>query len=92
VHFLSRVFQLQVIDAVEEALNDSFGPFFMRKEVSTVDVQFLSFLECACASLLCFKGFQIHFPPEDSSKGKNKFPTNNRWFDALNEKIIVSVN
>jgi len=77
---------LQVIDTVEEALNDSCCPFFMGKEASAVDVQFLSFLERACASLLYFKGFQIHFPPEDSIKGKNKFPAINRWFDAFGEK------
>jgi len=72
---------LQVIDAVDEGLNDSCCPFFMGKEVSAVDVQFLSFLKRACASLLYFKGFQIHF-----IKGKNKFPAINRWFDAFGEK------
>eukprot|EP00546_Thalassionema_frauenfeldii_P003264 CAMPEP_0178931622 /NCGR_PEP_ID=MMETSP0786-20121207/22026_1 /TAXON_ID=186022 /ORGANISM="Thalassionema frauenfeldii, Strain CCMP 1798" /LENGTH=514 /DNA_ID=CAMNT_0020608547 /DNA_START=162 /DNA_END=1703 /DNA_ORIENTATION=+ len=79
----------QTIAAVEQALSDNDnsnnnnnnnkGPFFMGPRVTIVDVQFLSFLERACASLLYFKGYQI--------RGNQKtFPAINRWFDALEER------
>mmetsp|Transcript_32035 Transcript_32035/g.47309 ORF Transcript_32035/g.47309 Transcript_32035/m.47309 type:complete len:543 (-) Transcript_32035:540-2168(-) len=74
----------RTIDAVEQALNDIEGPFFMGSEVSLVDVQFLSFLERMCASLLYFKGFEIRTAPGSKT---NKFPAINRWFDALEEKL-----
>lgn len=73
-----------ILALVESALIESGGPFFMGSDVSIVDVQFLSFLERICASLLFFKGYTIRIPP--GSKQPNPFPAINRWFDALEEK------
>lgn len=72
------------LNEVEQELKASGGPFFLGKNVSIVDVQFLSFLERMCASLLFFKGFKIRVPP--GSNEKTNFPAINRWFDALEEK------
>jgi glutathione S-transferase len=69
---------------VESALEESDGPFFMGREVSIVDVQFLSFLERVCASLLYFKGYAIRVPP--GSEQKVAYPAINKWFDALEQK------
>lgn len=69
---------------VESALKQSGGPFFLGKDVSIVDVQFLSFLERMCASLLFFKGFKIRVPK--GSNEKTDYPAINKWFDALEQK------
>ena len=74
----------RILAAVEGALVESGGPFFMGQDVSIVDVQFLSFLERMCASLLFFKGFMIRVPP--GSNQPNPYPAINRWFDALEKK------
>lgn len=73
-----------ILVEVESALKASGGPFFMGKEISIVDVQYLSFLERMCASLLFFKGFRIRVSP--GSNEKVAYPAINRWFDALEEK------
>ena len=70
----------RTLAAVENALEESGGPFFLGKDICIVDVQFLSFLERMCASLLFFKGFAIRVPPGSKS---NPYPAINRWFDAL---------
>ncbi|CAB9519636.1 Glutathione S-transferase [Seminavis robusta] len=74
-----------ILGQVEGALKASGGPFFMGKDVSIVDVQFLSFLERMCASLLFFKGFVIRVPPGTDSQN-NPYPAINQWFDALEQK------
>ena len=71
-----------VLDRMEKALTESDGDFFLGKDVTMVDVQFLSFLERACASLLFFKGYQIRVAPGT----KTKYPAINKWFDALETK------
>jgi glutathione S-transferase len=58
------------------------GPFFLGKEVSTVDLQYAPFLERMAASLLYYKGFKIRAAPGE----KNPYPAINRWFDAM-EKL-----
>jgi glutathione S-transferase len=73
-----------ILAEVEGALKQSGGPFFMGKDVTIVDVQFLSFLERMCASLLFFKGFMIRVPP--GSNQKVVYPAINKWFDALEQK------
>lgn len=72
---------IRAYQQIENALADSGGPFFLGKDVTVVDVQFLSFMERSCASLLYFKGFQLRVP-----KGaKTDFPRINQWFDALDK-------
>jgi len=72
---------------VERALKESGGPFFMGKDVTIVDVQFLSFLERMSASLLYYKGFVIRVPKGESSS----YPAINKWFDALEERPSYQV-
>jgi len=74
-----------ILAEVERALKESSGPFFLGEDVSIVDVQFLSFLERMCASLLYFKGFMIRVPPNKSNL-PNPYPAINKWFDALEKK------
>jgi len=75
----SRRYFQDTLDKVDEALSEGGGPFFMGKDVTLVDVQFLSFLERACASMLYFKGFKIRGETD-------KYPAINRWFDALEDR------
>jgi len=70
-----------VLKRVDNALSESEGPFFMGREMSMVDIQYISFLERACASLLYYKGFKIRVPKGE----KSNFPSINKWFDALED-------
>lgn len=81
----SRMYQENMEEClaeVERALKASGGPFFLGKDVTIVDVQFLSFLERMCASLLFLKGFVIRVPPGENGD----YPAINQWFDALEQK------
>lgn len=73
-----------VLTEVDSALKASGGPYFLGQDVTIVDVQFLSFLERMCASLLFFKGFMIRVPP--GSNQDVAYPAINKWFDALEQK------
>jgi len=72
---------------IERALKESGGPFFMGDDVTIVDVQFLSFLERICASLLYFKGFVIRVPSGETTS----YPAINKWFDALEQRPSYQV-
>jgi len=78
-----------ILAEVEKSLKASGGPFFLGKDVSIVDVQFLSFLERMCASLLFFKGFVIRVPAH--GREPNPYPAINKWFDALEQKPAYQV-
>jgi glutathione S-transferase len=69
----------ECLDVVEAALKAADGPFFMGRDITVVDVQFMPFLERMAASLLYFKGFQIRVV-----KGSpTTYPAVNAWFDAM---------
>jgi len=68
-----------VLQDVENALEESGGPFFMGKTITIVDLMFAPFLERMAASLLFFKGYMMRVP-----KGtKSQCPNLNKWFDAM---------
>ena len=71
-----------ILREVDRELGSSGGPFFMGKEMTTVDCQFAPFLERAAASLLYFKGFQFRVAPGEPTE----YPNVNRWFDAMEER------
>jgi glutathione S-transferase len=69
---------VQVLQQVERELQ-STGPFFMGKQVTTVDFMYASFLERMAASLLYYKGFVMRVAPGQATD----YPAVNRWFDAM---------
>lgn len=64
----------QAMDATEEALANSGGPFFLGADLSLVDVVFASSLERVAASMLYYKGLRV--------KGGH-WRCVNAWFDAM---------
>ena len=82
-----KEFMEDTLAAVDQELQEAGGPFFMGADVTMVDVQFLSFLERACASLLYFKGFMIRVPPGTATP----YPAINRWFEALEQRPSYQV-
>jgi len=65
----------RALDAVEQHLSSSQGPYFMGSDISLVDLNFTPFLERMVASLLYYKGFMI--------RDQQRYPGICRWFDAL---------
>lgn len=80
-----RAYLERTLARVEEALaeNADDGPFFLGADVTIVDVQFVSFMERLCSSLLFFKGLVVRVPPGDKNRA---YPAINAWFDALEER------
>ncbi|GAX25121.1 glutathione S-transferase [Fistulifera solaris] len=69
---------VQVLQQVERELQSN-GPFFIGKQVTTVDFMYASFLERMAASMLYYKGFVMRVAPGQATD----YPAVNRWFDAM---------
>lgn len=64
--------------AVEQALSQSTGAYFLGDEISIIDILFTPFLERMAASLPYFKGFQ--------SRDAQRYPFLYRWYEAMDQR------
>ncbi|KAL4421036.1 hypothetical protein ABPG77_007511 [Micractinium sp. CCAP 211/92] len=73
-HDSNRATFCRTMDAVEAALGEEPGPYFL-KEFGLVDITFAPFLERIVSSLLYYKGFAV--------RGQGRWPNVERWFEAM---------
>lgn len=54
------------------------GPFFLGKDLSLVDITFVSMMERMVASLAYYKGFYV--------RGQGRWPAIEAWFNAFEQR------
>ncbi|RMZ52651.1 hypothetical protein APUTEX25_000770 [Auxenochlorella protothecoides] len=65
----------KTMEAVDDALRATPGPFFLESGLSLVDLTFAPFLERIAASMVYYKGFVV--------RGQGRWPGIDAWFEAM---------